>query len=93
MTTLLVISTLLGVGLGLRYRALALVPAGATVLTVSIVAGIRGGVPHSVILAILSVACLQFGYLAGAALAHLPLLLRKPDSWHGPVSSAREPTR
>jgi hypothetical protein len=93
MATLLVISTLLGVALGLRYRALALVPAGAMVLTISIVAGIRGGVPHSLILAILGFGGLQFGYLAGAALTHLPLLLRKPASWHGPISSAREPTR
>jgi hypothetical protein len=93
MTTLLVISSLLGVTLGIRYRALALVPAGAMILTVSVVAGIRGGIPHTMMLAILSAASLQLGYLAGATLNHLPLMLRKPDSWRGPISSAREPTR
>jgi len=93
MTTLLIISSLLGVSLGVRYRALALVPAGAMILTVSVVAGIRGGIPHTIMLAILSVAGLQLGYLAGATVSHLPLTLRKPDSWHGTISSAREPTR
>jgi hypothetical protein len=63
------------------------------ILTVSVVAGISGGVPHAMMLAILSVSGLQLGYLAGATLSHLPLMLRKPDSWHGPISSAREQTR
>jgi hypothetical protein len=77
-----VIAALFGVILGLRFKVLVLVPTMLLVLAAALADGIsRGQTPvHIVAAALIGLAALQVGYLAGVAIrfacVRLPLALR-----------------
>ena len=76
--TFLMISTLLGLVLGQRYKVLVLVPSIAFVLLVAIGMGITRteGPGSSVIMAVGAVACVQIGYFAGVGIRYLLAVAR-----------------
>jgi hypothetical protein len=76
--TSLMISTLLGLVLGQRYKVLVLVPAIAFVLLVAIGVGITRteDLGSSVVMAVAAVACVQIGYFAGVGVRYFLAVAR-----------------
>ena len=70
---LLLISLLLGMVLGQRFKVLALLPAMAFLLLVAIGAGMAGaqGPWPTALMTVGALASLQFGYLAGVSVRYL----------------------
>jgi hypothetical protein len=83
------VSFLFGTLLGQRFNVLALVPAVAAVLALSVGAGFTH--PQAawriVSMAVASAICLQFGYFAGIALRHF--LVPKPSQESSPLVGAK----
>ena len=69
----LAMAVLAGAALGLRFRFLVLLPTTGFALAAIIVGGVvlRGGLTHIVLVAVLAIAGLQVGFLAGFVIRYL----------------------
>jgi hypothetical protein len=69
----LAIAVLAGAALGLRFRILVLLPITGLALAAIIASGVvlRGGLTHIVLVAVLTIAGLQVGFLAGVVIRYL----------------------
>jgi hypothetical protein len=90
---------LFGAILGLRFKVLVLVPAMLFVLVAALADGILRGqtLVHVVAAALIGVATLQVGYLAGVAIrfawVRLPHVLRRRQSPQRSITESTESTR
>jgi hypothetical protein len=73
MATLAIAAVLAGAALGLKFRLLILLPTSSFVLAAIIAGGVvlRVGLTHIVLEAVLAIAGLQVGFLAGVVIRYL----------------------
>ena len=94
MLTLSLVSLLVGAVLGMRFKALILLPAIFATLLAILAVGISSAAAFSVIALamVLATTCLQLGYLVGVAMRHAVALTRTGlihRIWHGRAASVR----